>query len=108
MKVLVVTVYIKPAHRKEFVEEMLKDAIGSEKTEAGCLMFNVVEDDADPNTLHLFEVYRDAEAVDAHMKTTHFQRWVEATKEWHAKPALVAKCTTLYPPDGAWQKRPAP
>ena len=108
MKALVVTVYMKPEHRKDFIAEMLKDAVGSEKNEPGCLMFNVVQDEGNPDVLHLFEVYRDDQAVDAHTKTPHFLRWLEATKDWHAKPFEVAKCTTLYPPDGAWKKRPAP
>ncbi len=107
MKALVVTVYIKTEHRKAFVEEMLKDAVGSERNEAGCLMFNVAQDEDDPDVLRLFEVYRDDRAVDAHTRTPHFLRWVEATKDWHAKPFEVVKCTTLYPPDAAWEKRPA-
>ncbi len=108
MNALVVTVYIKPEHRQAFIEEMLKDAVGSEKNEPGCLMFNVAQDESNADVLHLFEVYRDAEAVDAHTKTPHFQQWLEATKDWHAKPFEVVKCVTLYPPDVAWQKRSAP
>jgi (4S)-4-hydroxy-5-phosphonooxypentane-2,3-dione isomerase len=108
MKALVVKVFIKPEHRRAFVEEMLKDASGSEKNEPGCLMFNVAVDDASPDVLHLFEVYRDEDDIEAHTKTPHFLQWVEATKDWHARPAEVVQCTTLYPPDGGWRKRPVP
>ncbi|MBI5017220.1 MAG: antibiotic biosynthesis monooxygenase [Deltaproteobacteria bacterium] len=108
MKALAVKVFIKPEHRQAFIVEMLKDGVGSEKNEPGCLMFNVAQDEADPDVLYLFEVYRDADAVETHTKTPHFLRWVEATKDWHARPFEVAKCTVLYPPDASWQKRPAP
>jgi quinol monooxygenase YgiN len=108
VKVLAVQVFMKPEHREAFIEEMLKDAVGSEKNEPGCLMFNVAQDEADANVLHLFEVYADGDAVDAHTKTPHFLGWVEATKDWQTKPFAISKCTTLYPPDAAWKKRPAP
>ncbi len=108
MKALVVKLYVKPEHRGAFVEEMLKDAAGSEENEPGCLMFNVALDDAHPDVLHLFEVYRDGDDIEEHTKTPHFLRWVEATKDWQTRPHEIAVCTTLYPPDGAWRKRPAP
>jgi len=108
VKALAVQVFMKPEHREAFIEEMLKDAVGSERNEPGCLMFNVAQDEADPNVLHLFEVYADGDAVDAHTKTPHFLGWVEATKDWQTKPFAISKCETVYPPDTTWKKRPAP
>ena len=57
MSALVVKVKIKAEFRDQFMKEMMADAIGSEKIEPGCLMFNIVNDAADSNTLYLFEVY---------------------------------------------------
>jgi quinol monooxygenase YgiN len=108
MKAIVVRVFMKPEHRKELIAELLKDGIGSEKNEPGCLMFNIAQEDANPDVLHLFEVYRDPAAVETHTQTPHFLKFVEATKQWHAKPFEITMCTTVYPPDGAWQKRAAP
>jgi quinol monooxygenase YgiN len=65
--------------------------LGSEKNEPGCLMFNIVRDNADPNVLHLFEVYQDDEAVEAHKKAPHFLKWLETTKDWLAAPLEVAR-----------------
>lgn len=96
MKALVVKVRVKREHHQAFVEEMLLDARGSERTEPGCIAFHVVQDDADPDVLHLFEVYRDDAAIAAHQAAPHFQRWVEATKHWHEHPPEVRTCSVLH------------
>ena len=108
MSALVVKVQIKAEFHKQFMEEMLGDAIGSEKYEPECLMFNIVHDVADPNILYLFEVYKDADAIEAHKKMPHFVKWLEATKDWLAAPLEIMPCNTIYPPANSWTKRPAP
>jgi quinol monooxygenase YgiN len=108
LSALVVKVKMKAEFRERFLEEMWADAIGSEKNEPDCLMFNIVHDKADPNTLYLFEVYKDDEAIEVHKKMPHFVKWLETTKEWLAAPLEIVPCTTIYPPDDAWKKRPAP
>lgn len=105
MFAVIVKVHIKPQHKKEFVEAMLDDGRGSVQNEPDCLLFNIVEDQADPNCLHLYEVYRDAEAFDAHTKTPHFVRWVETTKDWLAKPLDIATGNHLFPSDDVWKKQ---
>jgi (4S)-4-hydroxy-5-phosphonooxypentane-2,3-dione isomerase len=106
LSALVVKIHMKVEYREQFLEQMWADAIGSEKNEPGCLMFNIVQDNADPNVLHLFEVYQDDKAVEAHKKAAHFLEWLETTRDWLAAPLEVARCTTVYPPAGAWSKRP--
>ncbi|MGA2150749.1 MAG: putative quinol monooxygenase [Geobacteraceae bacterium] len=108
MSALVVKIHMKAEFREQFIKEMWADAIGSEKNEPGCLMFNIVHDNADPNILYLFEVYKDDEAVDAHTKMPHFVKWLETTKNWLAAPLEIKPSTTIYPPADAWEKRPAP
>ena len=108
MKALFVTVYMKPEHKQRLLDELWSDAYGSERDEPGCLMFNIAQDDADPNVLHLFEVYRDDAAVETHVATPHFRRFAEATKDWHAKPFQVVSTTVLYPIPENWAKRAAP
>jgi autoinducer 2-degrading protein len=108
MKALFVTIYMKPEHRERVLEELRHDAHGSETHEPGCMMFNIARDDSDPNVLHLFEVYRDDAAVGAHEATPHFQRFAEATKDWHARPYDVVTTTVLYPPVEFWTKRAPP
>ena len=53
MEALLVTIQIKPEHREEFMESMLDDARGSVENEPGCLRFDVVQSQEDPNRLLL-------------------------------------------------------
>jgi quinol monooxygenase YgiN len=108
LSALVVKIKMKAEVREQFLKEMWADAIGSEKNEPGCLMFNVVHDKADPNTLYLLEVFKDDKAIDVHKKTPHFVKWLETTKDWLAAPLEIVPCTTIYPPAEGWEKRPAP
>ena len=78
------------------------------RKEPGCLMFNITTDNADPNILYLFEVYKDDKAVEAHKKMLHFLKWLETTKNWLAAPLEIMPATTIYPPADSWKKRPAP
>ena len=107
LSALVVKIRVKAEYRERFLEEMRADALGSERNEPGCLMFNIVQDSADPDVLHLFEVYADDEAVETHKQAPHFLRWKETTKDWLAAPLEISRCSTVYPPAGAWKKRPA-
>lgn len=106
MKALFVTIHVKPGCRERLLQELGKDAQGSERDEPGCLMFNVAQDDADPDVLHLFEVYRDDAAVGDHVKMPHFKRFDEGTRAFQAKPYEVVSTTVLYPAPESWTKRP--
>ena len=107
MSALVVKIQMKAEFRDQFIKEMLADAIGSEKNEPGCLMFNIVNDAADPNVLYLFEVYKDADAIETHKKMPHFVKWLETTKDWLAAPLEIMPSNVIYPPLNAMEKRPA-
>jgi quinol monooxygenase YgiN len=108
LSALVVKIHMKAKFREQFIKEMWADAIGSEKNEPGCLMFNIVNDKADPNILYLFEVYKDDKAVEIHKKMPHFVKWLETTKNWLEAPLEIIPCNTIYPPADTWKKRSAP
>ena len=56
MIALVVTINIEPGHKEEFMASMMGDARGSNNDEPGCLRFDVLQDNEDPNRIHLYEV----------------------------------------------------
>ena len=105
MYAVVVKIQIKPENRKEFIESMLDDARGSVQNEPDCLLFNVVEDQTDPNCLHLYEVYRDEQAFERHKQMPHFTGWLEMTKNWLAQPLSIATGNHLFPADSCWKKQ---
>ena len=83
MFALFVTVKIKPGHRYEFIEATMGDAIGSNNDEPGCLRFDVLEDNNDPNTVYLYEVYKDRTAWEiAHRSAPHYTKWRETVSDW--------------------------
>ena len=103
MIVLMVTINIKPEHKEAFMEEMMGDAIGSNRDEEGCLRFDVVQDNENPNTIHLYEVYTDEAALEAHRQAPHYLKWRDAVADWRDGDAIRRVGTNVYPPDGEWR-----
>ena len=63
---LVVEFDIKPEHRQAFEEVIRGHAKRTLETEEGCLQFDVLIPNDEPNKVFLFECYRDAAAFDTH------------------------------------------
>ena len=103
MYVLLVTIQIQPEHREAFLESMLDDARGSVNDEPGCLRFDVIQDETDPNKIYLYEVYKDEAAFQEHLKAPHFIRWRDTVKDWYAAPTIVARGHNLFPTNDAWK-----
>jgi quinol monooxygenase YgiN len=103
MIALVVSIKIKPGHKKAFMDSMLDDARGSNDDEPGCLRFDVLQDNSDPNKIHLYEIYRDRAAVDAHRKAPHYLKWRETVKDWFDGEVVRHEATPVYPSEGSWR-----
>ena len=100
-----VTVQIKPGKRDAFVTAVLDDAKGSVKDEPGCFRFDVLQDDADPNRVYLYEVYKDRAALDAHRKAPHYLKWRSTVSDWFDGDPKRIATTTVFPTDAGWQKQ---
>jgi quinol monooxygenase YgiN len=61
------------ADKAETLFQELRDA---SVKEPGVVQFEVVRSSEDPNIFALWEVYRDKDAVDAHLASEHFKRLV--------------------------------
>ena len=86
MIILHVTVQVKPEHVSEYLEAVRHDAEHSEKDEPGCLRFDVVRDNDDPDHYLFYEVYRDDDAFATHRDSDHFARWREAADVCLSEP----------------------
>src|SRR5579884_3795302 len=75
MLALWVKVRVKPQERERFLKAIEVDAIGSERDEPGCMRFNVVQDQQDPNVYYFYEVYRDEAALEPHRAAPHYAVW---------------------------------
>jgi quinol monooxygenase YgiN len=55
------------------------------RTEPGCSEFDITVSQKDPNRVFIFEVYDNAAAVDAHLKTDHYKKYAATVKDIIAK-----------------------
>lgn len=98
MYAVVVPLKVKPEMREKFLAAALDDSTCSLQ-EPGCLRFDVLQDNTDPNRFFFYEVYRDESAFKAHQATAHYSRWRAAAPEVLAEPTNASRCTTVYPKD---------
>ena len=104
MLALGVKVRIKPGERQRFLKAIEVDALGSERDEAGCLRFNVLQDAKDENIYYFYEVYKDEAAVEAHRTMPHYAVW-RGVADVLDGPTEPTRCTTVFPADrGYWGK----
>jgi autoinducer 2-degrading protein len=97
MFALVVSLKVKPDLRDKFLAAAEDDSTCSVRDEPGCLRFDVLQDNADPDHFFFYEIYQNEAAVDAHRQATHYARWSAAATEVLAGPADVTRSTTLFP-----------
>ncbi|MCH8745717.1 MAG: antibiotic biosynthesis monooxygenase [Chloroflexi bacterium] len=105
MIALIVTINIKPGFKEQFMASMMGDARGSNNDEPGCLRFDVLQDSEEENRIHLYEVYRDDAAVEAHRAAPHFTKWREECKDWFDGEIIRRLAAPVYPPPEKWNKR---
>ena len=98
-----VTIQIKPGFRDQFIEASLGDAQGSVRDEPGCFRFDMLQADSDPNRFHLFEVYADAAALDAHRFAPHYTKWRATVQDWFDGDPQRIPMTTIFPSDEGWR-----
>ena len=55
-------------------ESSLRELRDTSRKEAGVIQYDVGQSSESPNVFALWEVYRDKEALDAHLASEHFQR----------------------------------
>ena len=99
MYALVVPLKVKPGKREQFLAAALDDSTCSVRYEPGCVRFDVLQDNSDPDRFFFYEVYRDEAAVEAHRASAHYARWRAAAAEVLAEPTNAHRCTTLFPND---------
>ncbi len=73
MYVVTVEFRIVPGQMDSFLPKMRENARTSLDQEAGCQVFDVCRDPADPDVVFLYEVYDDEAAFQAHLASSHFK-----------------------------------
>lgn len=77
---LLVTFDVGPEDRAEFHRLVLENAAASLRDEPGCRQFDVLLPEGEAgDRVVLYEIYDDAAAFDAHLRSDHYARFAAAT-----------------------------
>jgi (4S)-4-hydroxy-5-phosphonooxypentane-2,3-dione isomerase len=96
MLALIVEFHIKPGFIEHFAKAIEENARLSRDTEPGCCQFDVCRDPADASLFFLYELYDDEAAIQAHLKSVHFQHMDAATATW-VQSKVVRKLQRMAP-----------
>ena len=98
-----VSIKVKPGYRERFIEATLDDARGSVADEPGCFRFDVLQDDSDPDLIHLYEVYADEAALEAHRQAPHYETWRSIAVDLFDGAPKRVESATIFPTDEGWR-----
>lgn len=68
-----------PSHNMEAARPVMRRMAQASRTEDGCIEYEYAEDVFDPGLIHVKELWRDQQALDAHFKAAHL---VERRTAW--------------------------
>lgn len=72
---LSVTLTVRPELVERFLEAFALVTRGALEDEEGCLHYELSRSADEDNVFHIYEVYRDEAALDAHRRSAHFTAW---------------------------------
>ena len=102
---MIVTIKIKEGFRDKFIAAMFDDAIGSIRDEVGCYRSDILQDADEDNTIHLYEVYEDQEAVEVHRNAPHYLKWRSIVNDWFDGEPQRIVSSSIFPPMGLWKQQ---
>lgn len=86
---LVPTFTLIPARMTEFLARVLRQRDECLDLELGCQHFDVLIVDSKPNTVLLYEIYDNAEAIKRHREYEHYKRFKAETADMVAAVEVV-------------------
>ncbi len=98
-----VTIRIKEGYADAFREASFGDAQGSTRDEPGCFRFDILQNAEDANLFHLYEVYADDAALDAHREAPHYKEWRASVEHMFDGDIERVAMTTIFPSDEGWR-----
>ncbi len=87
-----VTIKLKPGNAAAFRPLILENAEAAVRDEEECHQFQVLTDEANPETFYFYEVYTNAGSLDNHRQTPHYQKYDAASRDLIAE-RTIQRCT---------------
>ena len=100
-----VTINIKDGFADKFSEASFGDSQGSVRDEPGCFRFDILQNSEIANRFHLYEVYTDEAALEAHRNAPHYKKWRETVQDWFDGELERVMMNTVFPSDEGWVKQ---
>ncbi|MQG57344.1 MAG: antibiotic biosynthesis monooxygenase [SAR202 cluster bacterium] len=100
-----VTIRIKDGFADQFREASFGDAHGATREEPGCFRFDILQNAEDSNLFHLYEVYADEAAIDAHREAPHYKAWRSTVEPWFEGNIERVAMTTIFPSEDGWRNQ---
>ncbi|MDC5852091.1 antibiotic biosynthesis monooxygenase [Vibrio europaeus] len=72
MYCIIVSNRVKQGCEEDYISIMEENARSSVKGEEGCIQFDVLKDINDPQLFHLYEIYKNQQALAIHKQTQHY------------------------------------
>ncbi|HTI16314.1 MAG TPA: putative quinol monooxygenase [Trinickia sp.] len=87
---IIATIVPKPEHVAD-LENALLEMVQLTRKEPGNRRYDLFRETREGNApiLHLYEIYVDRAAFDAHIASAHFQAFKEKMTQWVAEPATI-------------------
>jgi autoinducer 2-degrading protein len=80
-----VTFHIKPDYTQKFIAATLENQRNS-KLEKGVSCFDFLQCKDDPTVFLLYEGYISEYDMEEHLKTEHFNKWINTVEKWFSSP----------------------
>lgn len=80
-----VTFHIKSENVKEFIEATIENRDNSRK-EDGIICFDFLQCKDKPNKFLLYEGYESEDAMESHLETEHFKKWIDTVEKYFLSP----------------------
>lgn len=84
-----------PSEERNDVTEMLRELALASRQEPGCVSYDPHRIDGDPDTILIYEQYKDQAAVEAHRASVHFQRYAIGGLYQRMKDRAVETLTAI-------------
>ncbi|MFP7169565.1 putative quinol monooxygenase [Terribacillus halophilus] len=72
------------ADKQKELKEVLLDAVGPSRAEAGCILYALHESEEHDGTFVFFEKWSDEAALQAHLETEHYRKYRESSEPYLA------------------------
>ena len=101
MYIVSVDLRVKPDKVHEFIRLSMDNATHS-REEPGCLRFDVLRLENEPDRFLFHEVYMSSDDLKTHQTTEHYARWKEKVPPLLAEPRTSRRFVNVDPPDSRW------